>query len=87
MATKAMRWDSMDKDNTPLEKLLVQFEAFNRSEGKSPKTVRWYNTSLGLLVDYLQTQKISPVLGSIDVQVVREYILHLQKRSKFEDHP
>ena len=35
MAKKAVRWDSMNKDNTPLEKLIMQFEAFNRSEGKT----------------------------------------------------
>ena len=87
MAKKAVRWDSMDKDNTRLEKLVLEFEAFNRSEGKTPKTVAWYKTGLGLFVDYLRTNSITPVLGNIDVGVGREYVLHLQKRSKFENHP
>ena len=87
MAKKAARWDSMDKDNIPLEKLVMQFEAFNRSEGKTVKTVRWYNTSLYLFVEYLQNHDVTPVLGSVDTDVVREYVLHLQKRPKFENHP
>ena len=87
MVKKAVRWDSMDKDNISLDKLILQFEAFNRSEGKTAKTVRWYNTSLGLFVDYLQSCNVKPFLGSVDIEVVREYILHLQKRCKFDDHP
>ena len=87
MAPKAMRWDSMNKNDTPLEKLILQFEAFNRSEGKTAKTVRWYNTGLGLFVDYFGGASVTPILGNVDIGVVREYILHLQKRKKFEDHP
>ena len=44
MAKKAVRWDSMDKDSIALDKLILQFEAFNRSEGKTAATVQWYNT-------------------------------------------
>jgi site-specific recombinase XerD len=87
MAKKAMRWDSMDKDKTPLEKLVLQYEAFNRSEGKTSKTVSWYNTSLYLFLDYLRGQGIEPTLGSVDIGVVRDYVLHLQKRNKFAEHP
>ena len=40
MADKyAVRWDEMNHDETPLIKLILQFEAFNRSEGKTPKTI------------------------------------------------
>jgi site-specific recombinase XerD len=87
MAKKAARWDSMNKDNTPLEKLVLQYEAFNRSEGKTPKTVRWYNSCLGQFVDYLRSQNIVPVLANVDTEAVREYILHLQKRKRYNDHP
>jgi|TARA_B100001971_G_C17877867_1_gene376567 hypothetical protein len=87
MAKKAVRWDSMNKNDTPIEKLILQFEAFNRSEGKTTKTVRWYNTGLGLFIDYLKGTRVTPILGNVDIGVVREYILHLQNRKKFEDHP
>lgn len=87
MAKKAVRWDSMRKDNIPLEKLVLQYQAFNRSEGKTPSTVRWYNSCLSQFVDYIRTQNIEPVLGSVDTGVVREYILYLQQRSSYNDHP
>jgi site-specific recombinase XerD len=77
----------MNKDKTPLEKLVLQYEAFNRSEGKTPLTVRWYRSILGQFVDYLRAQNIEPVLGNVDVGVVREYILYLQRRNRYDDHP
>ena len=87
MAEKAVRWDSMNKDNTSMERLIAHFEAFNRSEGKTPKTVHWYTSCLNLLLDYLLSHDIEPVLRGMDVDVVRQYILHLQKRKRFKDHP
>jgi site-specific recombinase XerD len=87
MARKAVRWDSMNKDNICFEKLVLQFEAFNRSEGKTTKTVAWYNTGLYLFLDYLKSHKIDPVLGNIGVEVVREYILYLQQRARYDGHP
>ena len=87
MAKNAVRWDLMNKDNTPLEKLVLQYEAFNRAEGKTARTVSWYRSCLGLFLDYLREQKIEPVLGSVDTNVVREYILHLQGRNRYDDHP
>ena len=74
MAKKAVRWDSVNKDNTPLEKLVLQYQAFNRSEGKTPKTVSWYNSCLSQFVEYLRHQKIEAVLGSVGVETVREYM-------------
>ena len=39
MVKKVDRWESMDKSEIPLEKLILHYEAFNRTEGKSEKTV------------------------------------------------
>lgn len=39
MATNRKRWEEMDKSGVSLEKLQLQHEAFNRSEGKTAKTV------------------------------------------------
>ena len=33
------RWESMDKSEVHLDKLMLQFEAVNRADGKTPKTV------------------------------------------------
>ena len=77
----------MDKSSAPLEKLILQFQAFNRSEGKTQKTILWYDTSLRLFEDYLRNINVNPILGEITLELVREYVLHLQTRHKFEDHP
>ncbi|NQW24703.1 MAG: tyrosine-type recombinase/integrase [SAR202 cluster bacterium] len=87
MAKKAARWDTMDKSNAPLEKLILQFQAFSRSEGKTRKTILWYDTSLRLFGDYLKKINVNPVLGEVTLELVREYVHHLQTRHKFEDHP
>ncbi len=87
MAKQALRWDEMSKDDAPLDKLILQFDAFNRSEGKTPKTVTWYRTSLRLFMDYLIDSGVSPTLSQMSVELVREYVLHLQTRNRFEPHP
>ena len=77
----------MDHDKTPLIKLILQFEAFNRSEGKTLKTVEWYENSLAQITDYLDANGIEPILGSIDIGLARDYIPYLRKRHVFENHP
>ena len=39
MVKKNQRWETMDKGNIALEKLTLEYEAFNRTEGKTIKTV------------------------------------------------
>lgn len=43
---KNRRWQELEKENIPLEKLAKHFEAYNRSEGKSPRTVEWHSQVL-----------------------------------------
>ena len=33
------RWEDIEKRNTELSRLIKHFESFNRSEGKSPRTL------------------------------------------------
>jgi site-specific recombinase XerD len=87
MARKAKRWETMDKGNTSLDKLMLQYEAFNRTEGKTEKTVQWYNLTLHLLNEFLRGKGYSNLLKDLDLELIRTYILYLQKRRKFEGHP
>lgn len=41
-SSRHLRWDEMDKNHTPLEKLIRHFEVHNRTEGKFTRTVEWY---------------------------------------------
>jgi hypothetical protein len=66
------------KGRIPLEKLATRFAPYNRNEGKSPKTILWYSRILRYFGDYLRGQSLADSLDHLDVDVVREYILHLQ---------
>ena len=75
-----MRWEIMDKSSTDLSVAIRHFEVHNRTEGKSIRTVGWYNEVLGLLFRWLQGQGMPTTLESIDEMRVREFILYLQGR-------
>ena len=76
------RWYEVDKDNIPLEKLAQHYEAFNRSEGKSQKTIFWYARVLTYFGEYLDKNNLPSTLGTLDLHTVREFILHLQTKRK-----
>lgn len=81
------RWQELDKSSIALERLAQHFEAHNRSEAKSPRTVEWYSRVLKYFGDYLRERNLSDRLGDLDILVVREFILYLQTRRKWDDHP
>ena len=74
------RWETMDKSNPDLTVIIRHFEIHNRTEGKSARTVGWYNEVLGLLCRWLQTDSIPTNLNSIDEMVSREFIMDLPGR-------
>ncbi len=84
---KNRRWQELEKDNIPLEKLARHFEAYNRSEGKSPRTVEWYCRVLRFFQKYLEEQGHSTKLGDLTLGVAREFVLYLQTRRKRDKHP
>ena len=69
------RWQELEKNNTPLKKLAQHFEAYNRTEGKSPRTVECYSRVLSYFGDYLKEQKLPDTLEHLDITVVRDFIL------------
>ena len=77
---KNLRWEDMDKSKTDLSVLKQHFEVNNRTEGKSPKTVGWYNEVLGLFMRWLGEDGSSTAIGDIDENTVRRFILHIQER-------
>ena len=75
----------MDKYNTDLSVAMRHFEVHNRTEGKSVRTVPWYNEVLGLLYRWLREGERPTSLSSIHEMVVREFTLDLQGRPSWKD--
>ena len=65
--------------NLDITTLISHFEVHNLTEGKSPRTVEWYNDVLGLFVGWLRRSGLSTSLDQIGEPEVRSFVLHLQQ--------
>lgn len=74
------RWQKMDKNKLDLEILKDDFQLHNRTEGKSEKTVLWYNEVLDLFIRWLKDTEEPTNIGSVDEHLVRLFVLYLQSR-------
>ena len=77
----------MEKDTIELSALAKHFELNNRTEGKSSKTIDWYNLALKQFHRFLIESEKSTNLGELGVSEVREFILYLQGRYKLQVNP
>ena len=68
------RWEDMEKGNINLSRLIKHFESFNRSEGKSPRTLEWYTYVLEFFHDWLEEGGMSTALKDLDEDLIREFI-------------
>jgi len=68
-----------------LSALIDYYEVCNRSEGKSAKTISWYSANLQCFHQYLKNRKLPDSIDSIDLKLLREYVLYLLKRKRFEN--
>jgi len=68
-----------------LQDALVAYRTYARAEGKSPKTVDWVVSSVGYFADFLgpERQDIAGITG----QDLRRFIIALQDKPKFSNHP
>ena len=84
---KNWRWEELEKDSIELGVLARHFELYNKTEGKSPQTIDWYNLALKLFHRFLVESERSTSLGELGDAEVREFILHLQERRRWQDNP
>ena len=71
------------KSNTKLYELIEYYEVCNRCANKSHRTITWYTDNLNQFLAYLKSQKLSDSVDTIDIKVLREYVLYLMNRKKF----
>ena len=62
MKRRRRKQRAADAGQTDLQDLMGHFEVHNRTEGKSPRTVEWYNLALGKLRNWLIEQGEPTVL-------------------------
>ncbi len=70
-----------------LFELIEYYEVCNRAEGKSPKTISWYSANLKSFRNYLKKRHLPDSLDNIDTKLLREYVLYLMKRTRYNGHP
>lgn len=70
----------MSSRKLDLSTLILQFEVHNRSEGKSPATVTWYNGALNLFHRWLQEEGRSCLLANLGEEEARQFVLYFQTR-------
>lgn len=84
---KNWRWEELEKDSIELNILAGHFELYNRTEGKSPKTIDWYNLALKQFQRFLVQSERSTQLSELGQAEVREFILYLQGRNRWQENP
>jgi site-specific recombinase XerD len=70
-----------------LPELMEYYEVCNRAEGKSPKTISWYSANLKSFRNYVKSRHLPDSLDTIDTKLLREYVLYLMKRTRYNGHP
>ena len=68
-----------------LQDALVAYKTYARAEGKSPKTVTWVASSVGYFADFLGSEQQD--MGTITGNDLRRFIIALQEKPKFANHP
>jgi site-specific recombinase XerD len=70
-----------------IEELVDLYELSNIAEGKSSKTIAWYRDMLTLFSRFLKTKQYPSDSSGFSIDKVREYIIYLRNKPKFEGHP
>ena len=78
---------SLEQESKSLLEFIDYYEICNRAEGKSLKTVTWYTTNLKTFHNYLKSRHLPDTLDNIDIKVLRQYVLYLLKKNKYQGHP
>jgi len=70
-----------------IDELISRYDLSNQAEGKSPKTVAWYTEMLTAFSGFLKVKHHCHNLLAFDINNVRDYILYLRQKPRFEGHP
>ena len=68
-----------------IQDALVAYRTYAKAEGKSPKTISWVVSSVGYFADFLGPGHQD--IGAIKGNDLRRFIIALQEKPKFANHP
>jgi len=77
----------VEQEAKSLSEFIDYYEICNKAEDKSPKTVVWYSANLKSFHNYLKSRHLPDNLDTIDIKVLRQYVLYLLKKNKYHGHP
>ncbi|MFC1918286.1 tyrosine-type recombinase/integrase [Chloroflexota bacterium] len=78
----------ISSDSSPsLDEVILNYELSNRAEGKSPKTIGWYNDMLQMYSRYCKEQFEEYDISGLNIDNARAYVNYLRHRRRFKDHP
>jgi len=75
------------KTATGLSSLIAGYRLCAQAEGKSKKTIETVADSVGYLERFLHCEGLSTDVAEIGPRDIRVFILHLQHKRCFSDHP
>ena len=81
------RKSKKNKASLIFEEFINRYKLSNRAEGKSEKTIQWYDEILKSFDVYLKNTGNSNGLSCLNMENAREYILYLRNKQKFDNHP
>ena len=70
-----------------IDGLIRRYELSNQADGKSPRTISWYTDMLTLFAHYLKERRHQKGISAFKIDTVREYIIFLRGKRRFEGHP
>jgi site-specific recombinase XerD len=76
-----IRWTDIDMASIELNRLILHFSQCKRAEGRSEKTILWYQERLSGFIKYLNISDINPMLASFMLENARDFIVYEQSRA------
>ena len=70
-----------------IDEFLTRYAVSNQADGKSMRTTAWYTDILTQFLRYLKANGYKCMLSTFNIDIIRGYILFLQRRPRFQGHP
>ena len=74
-------------ETVTIKKLIILYGQSNLAEGKSEKTISWYQEILSSFCAHLVERTGGSSLSSFSLENARDYMLYLRQKPKYQGHP